>query len=279
MSGCMLKGSSTPPVARSGETTYWSDAKAVRPVALPVPPTRLARPSQQILAYYPAQDRTTWKTLVTQQLGVLAAVLAPEFVRGMETLHIGADHTPEFARIEARLQPLTGWSLLNVVGRCPEAAHFGHLARRTLAVTSSVRPQATLGEQAEPDMFLDVFGHVPLLAHQPYAEFLRGLGALAVAAAHDAVALARIARLYAATIEHGLVRNGDCVAVYGGRIVTSHAGAVHAMGPSAARRVFDVRAIMACPQDAAVLPATYWVIDSFAQLLAALPAIAAHSAG
>ena len=132
-----------------------------------------------------------------------------------------------------------------------------------------MRPRAQLDYLPEPDIFHDVFGHVPLHADPVFADFLQRFGALAAAAASDEQT-DLMARLFWFTVEFGLVREGGRVKVYGSGLVSSHGDAANALGPECERRPFSLEAVFAQPYEIDRLQDALFVVDSFDQLFAAV---------
>jgi phenylalanine-4-hydroxylase len=172
-------------------------------------------------------------------------------------------------RLSDRLERITGWRVVAVPGLVPDAVFFDHLANRRFPAGAFLRSEAEFDYIEEPDIFHDIFGHVPLLSHPPYAEFMAAYGQ----GGHRALAmeaLPALARLYWYTIEFGLIREAGGLRLFGAGIMSSPKETVFALDdPSPNRIGFDLRRVMATLYRIDDFQQTYFVIDSFESLLAA----------
>jgi phenylalanine-4-hydroxylase len=142
---------------------------------------------------------------------------------------------------------------------------FGLLARRQFPSTTHIRPATSLDYIPSPDIFHDVFGHVPLHAHSEFADLLQRFGELGEAARDDAV-LTAVQRLFWFTIEFGMIEGPDGARLYGSGLVSSTAEEVQALGESATRRPFALGAVMATPFDVDAVQPVYYMLRDFGQL-------------
>jgi phenylalanine-4-hydroxylase len=191
------------------------------------------------------------------------------FLRGAEAIGLRRDQVPDLADVNARLAARTGWAAVPVSGFMPALDFFRCLAERRFPTTVSVRPRAQLDYLPEPDIFHDVFGHVPLHADPVFADLLQRFGQAAASARTDEE-VARMARLFWFTIEFGLVREDGAVKVYGSGLISSSADAANALGPACDRRPFDLDAVLAQPFEIDRLQDVLFVVDSFEQLFEAV---------
>ena len=214
-------------------------------------------------AAYGAEDQAVWRLLVERQTALAHDHACPEFLQGLETIGID-DRIPDFAAVSARLSARTGWSLVGVPGLIPDAAFYDHLAHRRFPVTVWIRTRAELDYLVEPDLFHDFFGHVPLLAHPVFADYMQLYGQRGIEAG---AAIGRLARLYWYTVEFGLIRTAAGLKAYGAGILSSAAEVRHAvLTPDAERLPFDVATVMDRPYEIDRLQNTYFVLDDFRQL-------------
>ena len=217
-------------------------------------------------AYTPA-EHAVWDTLFERQTAMLRDRAAPAFLRGLEVLELSHSGIPDFAELSARLQALTGWSVVAVPGLVPDDVFYGHLAERRFVAGRFIRSADSLDYLEEPDVFHDVFGHVPLLADPVFADYMQAYGRGGLRAA-SVGAIARLARLYWYTVEFGLVRDGDALKLYGAGIVSSRGESQFALDdPSPNRLGFDLRRLMRTPYRIDDFQQLYFVIDSFDDLL------------
>ena len=217
----------------------------------------------QDAAAYGAEDQDVWRLLVTRQTALAQRHACDAFLQGLEA--IGIDDTiPDFARVSERLSARTGWRLVGVPGLIPDAAFYDHLAHRRFPVTVWLRSRAELDYLVEPDLFHDFFGHVPLLAHPVFADYMQLYGQRGIEAG---AAIGRLARLYWYTVEFGLIRTGAGLKAYGAGILSSASEVRHAvLSPDVERLPFDAATVMDRPYEIDRLQNTYFVLDDFRQL-------------
>ena len=223
---------------------------------------------QDMAGYAPA-DHATWQTLYARQSALLPRHAAAAFRAGLAALPF-AEGVPDLAACSVRLRAATGWSLVAVPGLIPDGAFFGHLAARRFPVTSWIRRPEELDYIVEPDIFHDAFGHVPMLAQADFADFLAAYGQLGEEAARIG-ALKPLARLYWHMVEFGLIREDGALRAYGAGILSSSAETVHATEGGRPRRLrFDPRRVLRSEYFIDDLQPTYFVIESYAELFAAM---------
>jgi phenylalanine-4-hydroxylase len=215
---------------------------------------------------YTATDHQVWATLYRRRMATLRRTASRLFLEGVEAIGLREDRVPDLDEVNHRLAPRTGWRAIPVGGFLPAGEFFAALARREFPTTITVRPPEQLEYLPEPDIFHDVFGHVPLHANPAFADFLQDFGARA-AAATTPEELQGFTRLFWFTIEFGLVREAGEVRVYGSGLISSEADAANALGPACERRPFSRAAVMA--QDFRIddIQAVLFVVDDFATLL------------
>jgi phenylalanine-4-hydroxylase len=218
-------------------------------------------------ADYTPAEHATWDRLYARQVAMLQDRAAPEFLAGVDVLKMSRPGIPDFAELSARLQGLTGWQVVAVPGLVPDDVFFGHLAERRFVSGRFIRTPEQLDYLQEPDVFHDVFGHVPLLANPVFADYMQAYGKGGLRAA-GAGAIAKLSRLYWYTVEFGLVRSGDALKLYGAGIVSSHGESVFALDdPSPNRLGFDMLRLMRTDYRIDDYQQNYFVIDSFEDLL------------
>lgn len=162
---------------------------------------------------------------------------------------------------------LTGWQVVAVPGLVPDRLFFEHLANRRFVAGRFIRKPEQLDYLQEPDVFHDVFGHVPLLAHPVFADYMQAYGKGGLRA--DGLgAISRLARLYWYTVEFGLIREGRDLKIYGAGILSSHGESIFALDdPSPNRIGFNLKRLMRTNYRIDDYQQTYFVIDSFDDLL------------
>jgi phenylalanine-4-hydroxylase len=215
-------------------------------------------------AGYSDQDQDTWRILLRRQSRLARQFACPEFLAGLARLEID-ERIPDFARVSAALERRTGWRVVGVPGLIPDDTFYGHLANRRFPVTVWIRRRDELDYLAEPDLFHDFFGHVPLLAEPVFADYMQAYGQRGVEA--GAANVHRLARLYWYTVEFGLIRHGDGIKVFGAGIISSARETLYAArSPVPARIAFDARRVMRTAYEIDKLQRTYFVLDDLRQL-------------
>ncbi len=217
-------------------------------------------------ADYTAEEHAVWDLLFARQQAQLGNRAARPYLAGLEILRAEGNGIPDFARLSEHLGAATGWQVVCVPGLVPEAVFFEHLANRRFVAGRFIRRRDQLDYLTEPDIFHDVFGHVPLLADPVFAAFLQAYGARACA---EPALVGRMARLYWHTIEFGLVREDGEIKLYGAGIVSSHGESDYALGSVRPHRIaFDLPRVLRTDYITNDLQPAYMVLDSFSKLLA-----------
>ncbi|KTT76745.1 phenylalanine 4-monooxygenase [Sphingomonas endophytica] len=216
---------------------------------------------------YTPEDHATWDTLFARQVEMLPGRVTPEFMAGLDVLRLSRPGIPDFEELSDRLMKATGWQVVAVPGLVPDDVFFDHLANRRFVSGNFIRRPDQLDYLQEPDVFHDVFGHVPLLAHPVFADYMQAYGQGGQRAAAMG-AIDRLSRLYWYTVEFGLVRSGDDLALFGAGIVSSRSESIFALDdPSPNRIGFDLRRVMRTRYRIDDFQQSYFVIDSFDDLL------------
>jgi phenylalanine-4-hydroxylase len=218
---------------------------------------------------YTEVDQSTWGTLYARQLALLPQRACTEFLDGLQALKLSPQRIPTFDDLNDRLAATTGWALVAVHGLIPDEVFFEHLSQRRFPVTWWIREPQQLDYLQEPDLFHDLFGHVPLLTNPVFADYLQAYGQGGVKAA-DLHALPMLARLYWYTVEFGLIRTPQGLRIYGAGILSSRTESVACLESGVPQRLpFDLQRIMRTQYNIDRFQDTYFVIDSFDQLFAA----------
>ena len=219
----------------------------------------------QPYAFYTAAEHDRWRRLYRRQMGLMPNYAAPEFLACIERLN-AADGIPNFARVNETLAKLTGFQIFAVPGLIPDEMFFSHLASRRFPVTWWIRQESELDYLEEPDVFHDFFGHVPLLAHPIFADYMEEYGKAGPRAA-EKNAVPMLARLYWYTIEFGLIRSTNGLKVYGAGILSSKGETEYSTdSPLPNRLGFDLERVLSTEYRIDAFQETYFVIDSFKQL-------------
>jgi phenylalanine-4-hydroxylase len=215
--------------------------------------------------YTPA-EHAVWDTLFARQTGMLDGRVTSAFRRGLDVLRLSRAGIPDFVELSQRLEALTGWRVVAVPGLVPDAVFFEHLANRRFVAGRFIRRPDQLDYLQEPDVFHDLFGHVPLLSDPAFADYMQAYGAGGLRAQQFG-ALEKLARLYWYTVEFGLIREGGGLKLYGAGIVSSFGESKFALDdPSPNRIAFDLERVMRTGYRIDDYQQSYFVIDSFEQL-------------
>jgi phenylalanine-4-hydroxylase len=218
---------------------------------------------------YTAEDHEVWGLLYAKRMRELKTTGARLFLEGADAIGLDVTHVPDLHDVNRRLRSRTGWQAVPVGGFIPAADFFASLATRRFPTTIIIRPKSQLDYLPEPDIFHDVFGHVPLHADPVFADFLQRFGAAAAAARTDEET-AMMARLFWFTVEFGLIDDGHGVKVYGSGLISSAADAANALSPACEKRPFDLDAVISQSFDIDRLQDVLFVIESFEQLFKAV---------
>ncbi len=218
-------------------------------------------------AAYSADEHAMWDTLYARQVAQLPSRVVPAFMEGLERLRLSERGIPDFVELSGRLRALTGWSVVAVPGLVPDDVFFEHLANRRFVAGRFIRTPAQMDYLQEPDVFHDVFGHVPLLANPVFADYMQAYGEGGLRAAKLG-AIENLARLYWYTVEFGLIRQGGVLRLYGAGIVSSHGESIYALDdPAPARLPFRMERVMQTDYEIDDYQKNYFVIESFEALL------------
>ncbi len=216
-------------------------------------------------AAYTEADHETYRRLCARQTALLPGLACDAFVEALPSLG-EQDRIPRFEDINERLRSATGWEIVAVPGLIPERPFFDLLAHRRFPVTDWIRTPAEIDYIVEPDVFHDLFGHVPLLFNPVFADYVQRYGAGGLKA-HELGAGELLSRLYWYTIEFGLIRQPDGLRAYGAGILSSSSELQHSVtSPQPQRVALDLLRCMRTRYKIDDFQATYFVIDSFEQL-------------
>jgi phenylalanine-4-hydroxylase len=212
---------------------------------------------------YAQAEHDVWITLYERQTALLPGRACDAFLRGLDALDLHRSGIPDFKRINEELRRLTGWTVVAVPGLVPDDVFFDHLANRRFPAGQFIRKPHELDYLQEPDIFHDVFGHVPMLTDPTFADYMQAYGrggqrALGLGR------LANLARLYWYTVEFGLMETPQGLRIYGAGIVSSRTESIFALDdPSPNRIGFDLERVMRTP----------YRIDDFQQVYFVIPSI------
>lgn len=231
------------------------------------------KPTVQDYSTYTSEDFYVWRLLYERQLPFVQANASQLYLDALDKIGFNADEIPHFDETSKRLQQYTGWQLAVVPELVPQKDFFEMLTNKTFPATCWLRTLEELDYIEEPDMFHDVFGHVPLLVNSAYAEFMQNFGKLAMKWIDTPDAIPILARVYWFTIEFGLLHEGDSNKIFGAGIISSIGETAHVYKDESEKVPFNIHEMLTTEYRIDILQPKYFVIDSFEQLCNAIPQI------
>jgi phenylalanine-4-hydroxylase len=231
----------------------------------------------QDYSLYTDEDHRVWQILYERQIEQLQGKATQAYLDGIRQVGFQSDRIPNFAAVNVVLEAATGWRIYVVPGLIPAAQFFDLLRTRNFCATTWLRKMSELDYLEEPDMFHDVFGHVPLLTNRPLADFVVELSALAFQYVEHPAALEAIQRLYWYTIEFGLIQEPTGLRIYGAGILSSSGETDFSLFSAEPLRLpYEPTRVMQTPFIKERYQDQYFVINSFEQLVHSMPEIAAY---
>ena len=216
---------------------------------------------------FSADEHQRWDLLYARHAEGVAPYASQAFLKGLDVLKFDSQGIPDFDILNAQLRTATGWEVVAVPGLIPDEAFFRHLSERRFPAANFLRPPEAMEYSEEPDMFHDIFGHLPMLTNPDFAEFLVKYGYAGLRAS-KAGASDMLARLYLYTVEFGLVIENGHLRGYGAGLLSSLSETVHALTGSDVRRIYiDLPRMMATQYHFDRFQQVYFVVESFEQLL------------
>lgn len=238
---------------------------------LPPPPARPPGAAEdwtipQRWELFGAEEHRVWDILFARQRSKLAGRAVAAFENGLDSLRLSRSGIPDFDDLNERLFARSGWSVVAVPGLLPDEIFFAHLARRRFPAGNFIRPASSLDYLEEPDVFHDVFGHVPMLAEPWFADFMQRLGEEGLKAVASG-RLAAFSRLYWFTVEFGLAREDGALKLYGAGLASSFGEAAYALDSARPERLrFDLGRVLRTPYRSDVFQPRYFVVDGMDEL-------------
>jgi phenylalanine-4-hydroxylase len=215
---------------------------------------------------YSVEDHHTWSILFERMTKKLDQKCSSLFIEGVQLLDLNPHQIPNFVQLSERLKPYTGFEVVGVSGLIPDDVFFNHLANRRFPAGCAIRKPNELDFAEEPDVFHDVYGHVPLLMIPEMADFMQACGKAAVAA-HRKGTLDFIARLYWYIVEVGLLRENNKIVCFGAAINSSVNEVEFALNDQSPNRIiFDLERVMCSDFWIHDLQNTYFVLEGVDQL-------------
>jgi phenylalanine-4-hydroxylase len=223
---------------------------------------------------YTPEDFEVWSILFNRQIEQLKPIASIAYLEGIEKVNFSADKIPNYSDTNILLQQMTGWHIHVVPGLIDNRPFFELMKNKRFCASTWLRKREQLDYLEEPDMFHDIFGHVPLLSNQSVCHFLEELARIALRFVENEEAIEYIARLYWYTIEFGLIRENGQIKIYGAGILSSSGESIYCtQSPNPQRLTYDVHQIFDTPFIKDHYQEQYFVIDSYTQLFDSIPEI------
>ena len=225
------------------------------------------KPIKQIYSNYSAEDFKVWELLYLKQFNLLRGIVSQAFLNGLDLLDFNSSKIPDFIDINKKLKKLTSWQIKTVSNIAEPVYFFSCLSKKQFTSTCWLRNIKEIDYLEEPDMFHDVFGHIPLLSNHIYSDFFQKLGKLSLEFLDDDFKIKQLQRLYWFTIEFGLIKNQDTFDIYGAGIISSEKEIKNVYSENSIKKPFNLSEIL--KQDFIIdkVQNIYFFIDSFDQLL------------
>ena len=228
------------------------------------------RPTKQIYKNYTEEDFKVWNILFTRQLKTLNGIVADEFIVALNDLNFTPNKIPNFNEINNNLKNITGWVIKTVPNISPPKEFFFYLSIKKFTTTCWLRSISQIDYLEEPDMFHDVFAHVPLLSNKEYTSFFMEIGKIAMSVIEDPIKLKKLQRIYWFTIEFGLIKKDKKFKIYGAGIISSKEESNNVLSNKSLKKKFNVKKVMNHSFRIDVVQDTYYYIDSFKDLTSSL---------
>lgn len=220
---------------------------------------------EQDCSAYTDEQNAVWSELVRRRMPQLREHACREYLAGFEQIGLQEDRLPDLKAVSACLGPRTGWQSTPVSGFLPADAFFEMLANRMFPTTTWLRARENMEYTPEPDIFHDVFGHVPMHAHRVFGDFLQHYGKVC-AGLRSAQALEQMGRLFWFTVEFGLIRQDGEVKVYGSGLISSHGECTRVLDGGCEVKPFDLDEVLAQRFDTGVMQPVLFAVESFDQI-------------
>jgi phenylalanine-4-hydroxylase len=221
---------------------------------------------QQIYENYTSEDQKVWRILFERQQPKLEKVASREFLEGMDKVKFTANYIPHFGDTNQLLKDLTGWEIVAVPGLIADDIFFKLLSEKRFPATTWLRKMEQLDYLEEPDMFHDVYAHVPLLSNQPFVDFLQTLAVVATKYIDDERAIHLLSRVYWYTVEFGLIREEGALKIYGAGILSSYGETDFCLSDKPEHHAYDLRQVLRAGYYKHDFQTQYFIIDSYEQL-------------
>ena len=228
---------------------------------------------RQIYNNYTKEDFEVWKILFDRQIDQFPTHASQAYLHGLKIANFETGIIPDFKETNQILQETTGWQLAVVPGIVPDYTFFELMANRRFPATTWLRKMKELDYLEEPDMFHDVFAHVPLLTNQHFVDFLEELSKIGLEYVGNSYAIELLSRVYWFTVEFGLIKEPEGLRIYGAGILSSAGETKFSLSEEPPKHAFNVEQMLDTPYRKDVFQSEYFVISSYEQLYNSIPEI------
>ncbi len=228
---------------------------------------------RQVYDNYTEEDFEVWKILFDRQIDQFPTHASNAYLEGLKVADFETGIIPDFRKTNQILKDTTGWQLAVVPGIVPDYTFFELMANKRFPATTWLRKKKELDYLEEPDMFHDVFAHVPLLTNQPFVDFLEELSKIGLEYVGNNDAIALLSRVYWFTVEFGLIREAEGLRIYGAGILSSNGETRFSLSDAPPKYEFSVNHTLETPYRKDEFQQEYFVIESYEQLYESIPEI------
>jgi phenylalanine-4-hydroxylase len=227
---------------------------------------------KQNFELYTKEDQHVWNLLFERQWNNLQEKGSTVYLKSLSEMQdvINKDELPHFQKINQWFEGRTGWSINVVPGLIPVNDFFELLSKKKFCSSTWLRSIKNMDYLEEPDMFHDIFGHIPLLADPVFSSFMEAFGKLGVENKENELIVLQLQRLYWFTIEFGVI-NEQTIKSYGAGIMSSFGETNHVASGKVNFKPFDIQEIIQTPFKTDEIQTTYFVLESFEQLIDSIP--------
>jgi len=223
------------------------------------------QPNAQGIIDWTEAENQTWQTLYNRQVEIVKERACGEYINGIRLLHMSPSHVPQLTEMTKAFKETTNWSVTPVPAMIKPEEFFQLLANKTFPAATFIRTPEELDYLQEPDIFHELFGHCPMITHQPFADFIQAYGKLALISKKEHRKY--LSRLFWFTVEFGLINTPNGPRCYGGGILSSKNETIYAIESTLPqRKPFDLIEVLRTPYRVDQIQGVYYLIDSFDQL-------------
>lgn len=230
---------------------------------------------QQDYSKYTDDQHLLWSELVARRIAQLRHCACREYLEGWELIGLDQSRMPDLPSISKKIEARTGWQVTPVSGFMPSRAFFEMLAARCFPTTTWLRDRKSIDYTPEPDILHDVLGHLPMYAHQVFADAVQQYGEICYSIEDEKV-LERMGRLYWFTVEFGLIRQDGADKIYGSGLASSHGECTSVLNGGCEVRKFDLDEVLNTPVKVDIMQPVLFSVSSFEQVFDAIQQARSH---